>query len=131
MWPMGTARITSTSPTRRPAGWGSGAGRGRERGRGSTRRGAGGVQPTDGDRPGREPALVVADRANARLQFFTLDGKHLNFVTDVSFPAHFDIRGTELLVPDLHARVTIFDGSNNVIVHLGYDPEWTKLVLEK
>jgi hypothetical protein len=82
------------------------------------------------DRPGREQALVVADRANARLQYFTLDGKHLSFVSDVSFPAHFDIRGTELLVPDLHARVTIFDKDNKVIVHLGYDPEWTKAVLE-
>lgn len=83
------------------------------------------------NRPGRDVTLVVADRANARLQYFTLDGKHLGFVTDVSFPAHFDIRGTELLVPDLHARVTIFDKDNKAIVHLGYDPEWTKLVLEK
>jgi len=82
------------------------------------------------DRPGREVSLVVADRANARLQYFTLDGKHLSFNTDVSFPAHFDIRGSELLVPDLHARVTIFDKDNKVIVHLGYDPEWTKIVLE-
>lgn len=82
------------------------------------------------DRPGRKPTLVVADRANARLQYFTLDGKHIGFVKEVSFPAHFDIRGTELLVPDLHARVSIFDKDNNVIVHLGYDPEWTKLVLD-
>lgn len=82
------------------------------------------------DRPGRDPALVVADRANARLQYFTLDGKFLSFVNEVSFPAHFDIRGTELLVPDLHARVSIFDQDNKVIAHLGYDPEWTKLVLD-
>jgi hypothetical protein len=82
------------------------------------------------DRPGREPSLVVADRANARLQYFTLDGRHLGFVESVSFPAHFDIRGTELLVPDLHARVTILDQNNQVIVHLGYDPEWTKQVLD-
>jgi hypothetical protein len=81
------------------------------------------------DRPGREPALVVADRANARLQYFTLNGKHLSFVHDVSFPAHFDIRSDVLLVPDLHARVTLFDKDNRVIVHLGYDPEWTKAVL--
>ncbi len=81
------------------------------------------------DRPGRDPSLVVADRANARLQYFTLDGKHLGFVTDVSFPAHFDIRGSELLVPDVHARISIFDKDNTVIVHLGHDPEWTKLVL--
>ena len=50
------------------------------------------------NRPGREPSLVVADRANARLQYFTLDGKFLSIVNGVSFPAHFDIRGTDLLV---------------------------------
>lgn len=81
------------------------------------------------NRPGREPSLVVADRANARLQYFTLDGKFLSLLEDVSFPAHFDIRGTELLVPDLHARVSIFDKDNKLITHLGYDPEWTKQVL--
>lgn len=82
------------------------------------------------DRPGRDPLLVVADRANARLQYFTLDGKHVRFDHDVSFPAHFDIRGEVLLVPDLHARVTLFDKNQKVIEHLGYDPEWTKRVLD-
>ena len=47
----------------------------------------------------------------------------------VSFPAHFDLRGEVLLVPDLHARVTLFDINNTVIVHLGYDADWTKQVL--
>ncbi len=65
------------------------------------------------NRPGRDVALVVADRANARLQYFTLDGKFIEIVEGVSFPAHFDIRGTELLVPDLHARVTILDKDNS------------------
>ncbi len=73
------------------------------------------------DRPGRKPSLVVADRANFRLQYFTLDGKHLGFVNDVLFPAHFDIRGDVLLVPDLHARVSLFDKENKPIVHLGDD----------
>jgi hypothetical protein len=82
------------------------------------------------DCPGRTPSLVVADRANARLQYFALDGKHIGFVKDVSFPAHFDIRGDVLLVPDLHARVTLFDKDNKVITHLGYDPAWTKKVLD-
>ena len=41
------------------------------------------------------------------------------------FPAHFDIRGDVLLVPDLHARVSLFDRDNKPIVHLGYDPAWT------
>jgi hypothetical protein len=76
------------------------------------------------DRPGRTPSLVVADRANARLQYFTLDGKHLSFVEDVLFPAHFDIRGEALLVPDLHARVSLFDKDNKAIVHLGDDKDW-------
>jgi hypothetical protein len=76
------------------------------------------------DRPGREPSLVVADRANARLQYFTLDGEHISFVNDVLFPAHFDIRGEVLLVPDLHARVSLFDLNNKPIVHLGDDADW-------
>ena len=82
------------------------------------------------NRPGREPSLVVADRANARLQYLTFDGQPLSMVNEVSFPAHFDIRGSELLVPDLHARVTILDKDNKVVVHLGYDPEWTKRALD-
>ncbi len=81
------------------------------------------------DRAGREPSLVVADRANARLQYFTLDGKFISIVEGVSFPAHFDIRGTELLVSDLHARVTILDLHNKVIAHLGYEQAWTDKVL--
>lgn len=73
------------------------------------------------DRPGRAPALVVADRANFRLQYFTLDGKHIGFVKDVLFPAHCEVRGEVLLVPDLHARVSLFDRDNKPIVHLGDD----------
>jgi hypothetical protein len=80
------------------------------------------------DRPGRTPSLVVADRANARLQYFTLDGKHLSFVQGLLFPAHFDIRGEVLLVPDLHARVSLFDRDNKPIVHLGDDPAWIEEV---
>ncbi len=82
------------------------------------------------DRVGHDPALVVADRANARLQYFDLDGQPLKVVQGVSFPAHFDIRGDVLLVADLHARVTLMDKENKVITHLGYDPEWTKKVLD-
>ncbi|MCU0879504.1 MAG: peptidase [Pirellulaceae bacterium] len=82
------------------------------------------------NRPGREPSLVVADRANARLQYFTLDGQFLSLEKNVSFPAHFDIRGDVLLVPDLHARVSLFGKDNTLIAHLGYDAEWTKQVLD-
>jgi hypothetical protein len=60
----------------------------------------------------------------------TLDGNPVSINRDVSFPAHFDIRGDILLLPDLHARVTLFGKDNNVLVHLGYDSEWTKQVLD-
>src|SRR5262249_11446124 len=61
-----------------------------------------------------------------------LEGKPLS-VTEkgaVLFPAHFDIRGDVLLVPDLHARVSLFDKDNQPIVHLGDDADWRKKVLD-
>lgn len=82
------------------------------------------------DRPGHDPSLVVADRANARLQYFQTDGEPIRIDQGVSFPAHFDIRGDVLLVPDLHARVTLMGKGNTILTHLGYDPEWTKRVLD-
>lgn len=80
------------------------------------------------DRPGRRPSLVVADRGNARLQYFTLEGEHLGFVTGLPHPCHFSIRGQELLVPDLHSRLTILDAQNQPAAQLGYDPAWTARV---
>lgn len=82
------------------------------------------------NRPGRDVSIVVADRANARLQYFSLEGKHLGFVQDLLFPAHFDIRGEVLMIPDLHARITLLDKDNKVITHLGDDEEWRKEVLK-
>lgn len=80
------------------------------------------------DRPGRTPSLVVADRANSRLQYFTADGKHISFTPGLPHPCYFSIRGETMVVPDLHCRVSLLDKDNKPIVHLGYDPEWTKLV---
>lgn len=82
------------------------------------------------DRPGRVPQLVVADRANARLQYFTLDGKHVGFVKGLLFPAHVETRGEVMLVPDLHARISLFDKENKPIVHLGDDEAWRKKALD-
>ncbi len=71
-------------------------------------------------RGGGEPRLVVADRSNRRLQYFTLDGRHAGFVTDeLRSPCHFDTHGELLLVPDLEARVTLLDKDNKLVVHLG------------
>ena len=84
---------------------------------------AGKVQQPHGiwlDPRGREPMLVVADRANRRLQYFSLDGEHVKFVTDgMRLPCHFSVRGDELLVPDLDSVVTVLDEKNKAIVQLG------------
>ncbi len=64
--------------------------------------------------------VLVADRSNHRLQFFDLAGRHQRFVRGVNLPCHFDIgRDGTLLVPDLAARVSLFDDSNGLIGHLG------------
>ncbi|MCH9724784.1 MAG: twin-arginine translocation signal domain-containing protein [Planctomycetes bacterium] len=78
------------------------------------------------DREGRAPSVVVADRANGRVQWFTLDGKHLKTMTDFILPANVDAHKEVLLVPDLASRITLLDAKDNVISHLGQDPDWDK-----
>jgi DNA-binding beta-propeller fold protein YncE len=72
------------------------------------------------DTRGKVPEVLVADRANVRLQSFSLDGKPLAIVREeLRHPCHFDEREGDLLVPDLHGRVSIFDRENKLVVHLG------------
>lgn len=82
------------------------------------------------DRDGT-PKLVVADRANKRLQWFGMDGKYLKKQDGFLFPADIDVQGDLMLVPDLHARVTILDKENKVVAHLGDDEAWRAKVLDK
>jgi sugar lactone lactonase YvrE len=74
------------------------------------------------DRRGGKEELVVADRSNNRLQYFSLDGKHLRFVTEeIKLPCHFHFRRGVMLIPDLDARVSLFDQNNRLLAHLGDD----------
>ncbi len=76
------------------------------------------------DARGSEPNLTVADRSNKRLQRFTLDGKHIDFVEDFPAPCHFNIyKNGDVVVPDLFARVTLLDRDNKVIEQLGDDSQ--------
>lgn len=75
------------------------------------------------------PKLVVADRANKRIQWFDMNDNHLRTQDGFLFPADIDSQGDLLLVPDLHARVTILGKDNQPIVHLGDDPAWRESVL--
>ena len=71
------------------------------------------------DTRGTTPVLVVADRRNNRLQRFTLDGAHIDFVQGFRLPCHFDEQKGTVVIPDLHGRVTLIDKQNQVIEHLG------------
>ena len=82
------------------------------------------------DRDGT-PKTAVCDRANKRLQWFDMEGKHLKTMDGFLFPADIDIQGDIMLVPDLHARITLLDGSDQVVAQLGDDPSWRARVLDK
>jgi len=73
------------------------------------------------DDRGDELLIVVTDRANARLQWFTPDGQHVRTQGGFALPANADVRGDVLMIPDLHGRVTLLDSKNEVIAHLGDD----------
>jgi hypothetical protein len=77
-------------------------------------------------RDSARPLLVVADRRNNRLQRFTLDGGHVDFITGFRLPCHFDEHRGLVVVPDLHGRVTLMDRRNAIVAHLGDSnaPEW-------
>jgi hypothetical protein len=68
------------------------------------------------------PVLQIADRQHVRIANFTLDGKFVDEPitrTDLRFPCTTFHRGGLLYVPDLFARVSIFDRGNRKIIDLG------------
>ncbi len=81
------------------------------------------------DKRAGEETIVVADRANARMQWFKPDGAHLKTVDGLILPANVDAFGDTLLVPDLSARITLIDKEDNLI-HLGEDEAWRQEVMK-
>jgi len=77
-------------------------------------------------RPGREEQVVVCDRAHHTLQYLTLDGKHLETLTGYGLPANCDTFENLLVVPELHARVTLLNEKNEVVAQLGEDVQRVK-----
>lgn len=72
-------------------------------------------------RGGRDPVLIVADRAHHTLQVFSLDGKYLETISGFGLPANVDSHDDLLVVPELMARLTLLDGKNQVVARLGDD----------
>ena len=80
-------------------------------------------------RPSREQRIVVCDRANGTLQYLTMDGKYIETLKGYGLPANLDTWKDLLLVPELHARITLLNSKNEVVARLGEDVERvTKLV---
>jgi len=73
------------------------------------------------NRPGREPSIIVCDRANHTLQYFTMDGKYLETLKGYGLPANAETWQNLMVIPELHARVTILNARNEVVARLGDD----------
>jgi len=74
-------------------------------------------------REGRKPSVAICDRAHHTLQFLDMQGKHLETISGYGMPANLDTWKNLLLVPELHARVTLLDEKNKVVARLGEDIE--------
>ena len=73
------------------------------------------------NRPGRDPAVVICDRAHHTLQYLTTDGEYIETLEGYGLPANADTWNNLLLIPELHARVTLLDEKNKVVARLGED----------
>jgi hypothetical protein len=80
--------------------------------------------------------LYVADRANVRIQVFTLDGKHLRFITGqgLQYPCNVvALPDGGTLIPDLFGVVLAWDRNDQLVARLGPNPDipeiggWPKL----
>jgi len=72
------------------------------------------------DTYGEKPVLIVADRANGRLQHVDLDGKYVaTIATGLRMPCAVSFEGKMVVVPELQGRVTILDGANKQVARLG------------
>ena len=72
-------------------------------------------------RAGRDPSIVVCDRAHHTLQYLSLDGKYLETLSGYGLPANIDTYQNLLLVSELHARLTLLDEQNRVVAKPGDD----------
>ncbi len=72
-------------------------------------------------RPGRKEQIAVCDRGHHTLQYFTMDGKYIETLKGYGLPANIDSWKNLLLVPELHARVTLLNEKNEVAARLGDD----------
>ena len=87
------------------------------------------------DARGSEPVLLVADRANVRVQVLSLSGEHRQTILSrgLRYPCTVRTAGDLTLIPDLFGAVLIWDRAYRHVATLGAHPdmrpgEWPKHV---
>ena len=75
------------------------------------------------DRRSGKELVAICDRAHHTLQFLDLKGNHKQTLTGYGLPANLDTLGKLMLVPELHARITLLNEKNDVVARLGDDVE--------
>ncbi len=77
------------------------------------------------DTRGKEPLLLVCDRENHRLQWFTMDGEHVrSMAKDLKRPCNAALLPDGgLVVADLGGRITLLDRGDRLVCHLGENPD--------
>ena len=66
-----------------------------------------------------EARLVIADRSNGRLQWFTPEGEFLFLKDGYSLPCHFDIRDDVMIVPEYAGALSFLGRDNERLARLG------------
>ena len=76
-----------------------------------------------------EPELYVADRSNKRIQVYDVEGNYKRaFGADyLTSPDGFITHGEFLMMPELYARLTILDGNDRLVAHLGSNEDVVKV----
>lgn len=67
----------------------------------------------------KEPEVYIADRANNRLEVYSLELEYKRTIGDSRLPCCFYQHDGQLYVPELGARVMILDDKDKVVAHLG------------
>jgi hypothetical protein len=77
------------------------------------------------DRRKSEPELYIADRSNARVQVYGLDGAfRRSFGTDfLTSPSGFAVVGDRLVVAELYAQLAVLDTDDLLVGYVGSDPD--------
>ncbi len=77
------------------------------------------------DTRGAEPVLLVADRANVRVQVLSLTGEHQQTIISrgLRYPCTVRVHGDVTIIPDLFGAVLVWDKSYNHVATLGAHPD--------